>query len=134
MNADNPNLVRAALDGGIFLLDTAHGYQDGRNEEMPGTVVPERKRDSFVLATKVHLSTWIARPGFSPRNPRRGDWGEARHKPQATGARSRRYPSLHNQSMRESVLYQPVLKALERPSARERRVLWAFRPTGMSPR
>lgn len=24
MNADNPNLVRAALDGGMFLLDTAH--------------------------------------------------------------------------------------------------------------
>ncbi len=26
MNSDNPNLVRAALDAGILLLDTAHGY------------------------------------------------------------------------------------------------------------
>ncbi len=53
MNADNPNLVAAALDAGIVLLDTAHGYQNGRNEEMIGGVIEGRKRDSFVLATKV---------------------------------------------------------------------------------
>ena len=34
MNADNPNLVAAALDSGITLLDTAHGYQKGKNEEI----------------------------------------------------------------------------------------------------
>ncbi len=53
MNADNPNLVRAALDAGIVHLDTAHGYQRGRNEEMIGEVVKGRPRDSFVIATKV---------------------------------------------------------------------------------
>jgi predicted aldo/keto reductase-like oxidoreductase len=53
MNADNPDLVRAALDAGIVLLDTAHGYQRGRNEEMIGTVIKGRPRDSFVLGTKV---------------------------------------------------------------------------------
>ncbi len=53
MNADNPNLVKAALDAGIVHLDTAHGYQQGRNEEMIGQVVKDRPRDSFVLATKV---------------------------------------------------------------------------------
>jgi len=26
MNSDNPNLIRAALDSGMVLLDTAHGY------------------------------------------------------------------------------------------------------------
>jgi hypothetical protein len=31
MNSDNPNLIRAALDAGIPLLDTAHGYMGGRN-------------------------------------------------------------------------------------------------------
>ncbi|HUT08331.1 MAG TPA: hypothetical protein VMY15_05750, partial [Candidatus Latescibacteria bacterium] len=31
MNADNPAVVQAALDSGIFMLDTAHGYQRGRN-------------------------------------------------------------------------------------------------------
>ncbi len=43
MNADNPNLVKAALDGGMVLLDTAHGYQEGRNEEMLGTVTVPRE-------------------------------------------------------------------------------------------
>jgi predicted aldo/keto reductase-like oxidoreductase len=53
MNADNPNLVLAALDAGMKHLDTAHYYQRGRNEEMIGKVVKDRPRDSFVLATKV---------------------------------------------------------------------------------
>jgi len=72
MNADNPNLVRAALDGGIFLLDTAHGYQEGRNEEMLGTVLKDRQARRFVLCTKVFLST--RRPedrGCSRRRSRR---------------------------------------------------------------
>lgn len=53
MKADNPALVRAAIDGGIVHYDTAHGYQRGRNEEMLGEVFKDRPRDSFVIATKV---------------------------------------------------------------------------------
>jgi predicted aldo/keto reductase-like oxidoreductase len=53
MNADNPELVRAALDAGIVLVDTAHGYQRGRNEEMIGGVIKSRPRDSYMIATKV---------------------------------------------------------------------------------
>ncbi len=53
MNADNPNLVQAALDEGIILLDTAHVYQRGKNEEMIGKVLKGRPRDSFLVATKV---------------------------------------------------------------------------------
>ncbi len=53
MNADNPNLVRAALDAGIVHLDTAHGYQRGRNESMIGGVIKNRPRDSFVISTKI---------------------------------------------------------------------------------
>jgi len=53
MNSDNPNLVRTALDRGIVLLDTANGYQRGRNEEMIGEVLRGRPRDSYVIATKV---------------------------------------------------------------------------------
>ena len=57
MNAENPNLVAAALDAGIVHLDTAHGYQEGKNEEMIGEVVKDRDRDSFVVATKVGYPT-----------------------------------------------------------------------------
>jgi len=53
MNADNPDLVRAALDAGIAYLDTANYYQRGRNEEMIGGVIKGRARDSFAIGTKV---------------------------------------------------------------------------------
>lgn len=53
MNSDNPALVRAALDKGIKLFDTANGYQNGRNEEMLGNVFKDYPRNSFILATKV---------------------------------------------------------------------------------
>jgi len=53
MNADNPAVVQAALETGIILLDTAHGYQRGRNEEMIGQVIKGRPRDSYMIATKV---------------------------------------------------------------------------------
>jgi aryl-alcohol dehydrogenase-like predicted oxidoreductase len=115
MNADNPNLVRAALDGGVVLLDTAHGYQDGRNEEMLGTILPGRKRDSFVLCTKVFLSTLDRKTGlFAPDT--RGEEIEEK-----LGISLKRLGldhvdilHLHAQSQRESVLLDPVLKGLER--------------------
>lgn len=55
MRADNPALVRAALKSGIVYLDTAHGYQTGRNEEMLGKLLKEYPRDSFIISTKVPL-------------------------------------------------------------------------------
>src|SRR4030043_1874214 len=37
MNSDNPNLIRAALESGMVLLDTAHAYMPGRDEEGIGS-------------------------------------------------------------------------------------------------
>ena len=56
MNADNPNLVKAALDSGIVHLDTAHYYQRGKNEEMVGKVVKNYPKKAYFISTKV--------PGF----------------------------------------------------------------------
>ncbi|HTY35661.1 MAG TPA: aldo/keto reductase [Bacteroidota bacterium] len=53
MRADNPALVKAALKGGVVHLDTAHGYQHGKNEEMLGELLKDYPRDSFVISTKV---------------------------------------------------------------------------------
>ena len=53
MNADNPAVVQAALETGLVMLDTAHGYQRGRNEQMIGEVVKGRPRDSYMIMTKV---------------------------------------------------------------------------------
>lgn len=52
MRADNPNVVRAAYNSGIFHFDTAHGYQNGKNEEMLGKFFTGKPRDSFFIATK----------------------------------------------------------------------------------
>lgn len=53
MRADNPNVLRAAYNSGIFHFDTAHGYQNGRNEEMVGSFFEGKPRDSYFIATKV---------------------------------------------------------------------------------
>ncbi|MFO8235577.1 MAG: aldo/keto reductase [Bacteroidales bacterium] len=53
MRADNPSLISAALDEGIQHFDTAHGYQNGNNEEMLGEILKDYPRDSFTIATKV---------------------------------------------------------------------------------
>ncbi|MBP1649814.1 MAG: putative oxidoreductase of aldo/keto reductase family [Bacteroidetes bacterium] len=53
MRADNPALVKAALKGGIVHLDTANGYQRGKNEEMLGELLKDYPRDSFVISTKI---------------------------------------------------------------------------------
>lgn len=52
MRADNPNVVRAAYNSGLTHFDTAHGYQNGRNEEMLGSFFKDKPRDSFTIATK----------------------------------------------------------------------------------
>ncbi|HUS87236.1 MAG TPA: aldo/keto reductase [Bacteroidales bacterium] len=53
MRADNPSLVKACLDNGIFYFDTANGYQGGRNEQMLGDLFKEYPRNSFNVGTKV---------------------------------------------------------------------------------
>ncbi len=113
MNADNPNLVQAALDRGIILLDTAYGYQRGRNEQMIGQVIKGRPRDSYVIATKIP-------------SPARGRDARSLSEAEAMadflgkldtslgrlGLDHVDILSLHNVDRREAALYEPVLKAL----------------------
>jgi predicted aldo/keto reductase-like oxidoreductase len=54
MRADNPNILKAAYNIGITHFDTAHGYQEGRNEEMVGNFFKDKPRDSFIIATKIN--------------------------------------------------------------------------------
>ena len=65
MRADNPNILKAAYQTGITFFDTAHGYQDGRNEEMVGNFLKDKPRDSFVVATKIHPEKGITTERFS---------------------------------------------------------------------
>jgi predicted aldo/keto reductase-like oxidoreductase len=52
MRADNPAVVRAAYNAGLTHFDTAHGYQNGKNEEMLGVFFKDKDRKSFTIATK----------------------------------------------------------------------------------
>lgn len=56
MRADNPTVLRAAYNSGIFHFDTAHGYQNGRNEELLGTFFAGKPRDKYFIGTKVKSS------------------------------------------------------------------------------
>ena len=52
MRADNPAVVRAAYNTGLTHFDTAHGYQNGKNEEMLGSFFKGKDRSTFTIATK----------------------------------------------------------------------------------
>jgi uncharacterized protein len=115
MNADNPNLVRAALDGGIVLLDTAHGYQQGRNEEMLGPVLKGRKRDSFVLCTKVVVSGLDKKTGrFAPGSRPEELAEKLEISLKRLGLDYVDVFHLHNMSLRASAMHPGMLAALEK--------------------
>jgi len=115
MNADNPNLVAAALDSGIVMLDTAWGYQRGNNEKMIGGVIKNRPRDSFVIATKVPGMPRDRKTGlFSPET--KGDtFIEMFHTSlERLGLDYVEILYLHNVTRREAVLFEPLMEALQK--------------------
>jgi len=73
MNADVPGILRRAYELGIRHFDTAAVYQNGRNEEMVGSVVKEMGiRDKVVISTKIGTrasfqNTAEAKKGFIDR-------------------------------------------------------------------
>ena len=54
MRSDNSNMIDTAYNIGYEHFDTAHMYQNGRNEEMLGNFFKTKKRKSFTIATKIH--------------------------------------------------------------------------------
>jgi len=118
MNADNPAVVQAALDSGIFMLDTAHGYQRGRNEQMIGQVVKGKPRDSYMIATKV--------PGPGRDRSMQGLEGEALQKAfldkfdlslERLGLAHVEILYLHNNTTKEDVQNPALIEALRKAKA-----------------
>lgn len=112
MNTSNPALVRAALDGGMYYLDTAQAYQRGTNESMIGEELKGRSRDSFAIATKARL----------PNNQNTGIYTEEATEEAFSKKIDTSLKNLgldyvdiyhhHNVWVRESALYEPILNAL----------------------
>lgn len=115
MNADNPDLVRAALDAGIILLDTAHSYQRGRNEEMIGSVIKGRPRESFIISTKINPPTRDRKTGdfLSETNPQQF-LDMLNISLERLGLDYVDILSLHNTTKAEHVLNEPILEALQK--------------------
>jgi aryl-alcohol dehydrogenase-like predicted oxidoreductase len=51
---DSARIIHRALDAGINFVDTADVYSRGESEEIVGKALAGARRDSVVLATKVH--------------------------------------------------------------------------------
>jgi uncharacterized protein len=114
MNSSNPNLVRAALNSGMVLLDTATTYQRGTNETMIGEVIKERHRDSYVIATKAHPPTDRS-TGLYTREATEEDFQRKIDSSlKNLGLDCIDIYHHHGVSVRESALHEPVLKALEK--------------------
>jgi predicted aldo/keto reductase-like oxidoreductase len=112
MNTSNPALVRAALNNGMYFLDTAQTYQRGTNESMLGEILSDRPRDSFAIATKARL----------PNNQTTGLYTEeateeayAKKIDTSLKRLGLDYVDIyhhHNVWVRESALYEPIVNAL----------------------
>jgi len=113
MNSNNENLIRAALDRGIFHLDTAHGYQRGTNEGAIGKVLQGRSRDSFFLATKIPGEPRDRQGNFSPETKAGPFLDKVDLSLQRLGLDHVDILYLHNVQTRESVLFEPLLEALQ---------------------
>lgn len=115
MNADNPDVVRAALDAGIILLDTAHSYQRGRNEEMIGSVIKGRPRESFIIATKINPPTRDRKTGdFFPETNSQQFLEMLEVSLQRLGLDYVDLLSLHSANKAEHVLNEAILEALQK--------------------
>lgn len=115
MNADNPDVVRAALDAGIILLDTAHSYQRGRNEEMIGSVIKGRPRESFIISTKINPPTRDRKTGdFFPETNSHQFLDMLNVSLQRLGLDYVDLLSLHNTTKAEHVLNEAILEALQK--------------------
>jgi hypothetical protein len=115
MNSDNPNLIRAALDGGIIMLDTAHGYQRGKNEVIIGEVLKGRPRHSFIIATKVPAPGRDRSTGAIPADAQAEPFFEQFDTSlQRLGLEYVDILYQHNVLARDQALFEPVLDALQK--------------------
>lgn len=63
MNARNPEVLKQAYDAGVRFFDTAQSYDQGRNEEMVGSVISQLgARDKVYVQTKIE----VPRMSFGP--------------------------------------------------------------------
>src|SRR4051794_35826466 len=89
---DSIRIIHRALDAGINFIDTADVYSRGESEEIVGKALAGGRRDSVVLATKVHGRRATIRTNMATRAAgSSGRWRTACGGSGPTGSTSTRY-------------------------------------------
>ena len=114
MNTDNPSLVKAALNAEMFHLDTAQTYQRGTNEAMIGEELKGRPRHSFAISTKARLSLDQKTGLYSAEATEEAYTQKIDMSLKNLGLEYVDIYHHHGIWVKETVLYEPVLKALEK--------------------
>ncbi len=115
-NTSNPELIKEALDQGVKLFATSEYYQNGNNEKMVGEALKGYPRDSFFILTGTNggivfdNKNGLYKPETDPEV----------YLEHANGCLKRLqldhvdFFSLGFAARRESVFFEPLLKALEK--------------------
>ncbi len=115
-NTDNPGLIKEAMNKGVKLFATSEYYQNGNNEKMLGEVFKDRPRDSFYILTGATggVETDHQNGTYKPEtNPET-------YLEHANGCLKRLqvdyvdFFSLGFAAKKESVFFEPLLKALQK--------------------
>jgi predicted aldo/keto reductase-like oxidoreductase len=114
MNTNDASLVKVALDSGMMMLDTAQTYQRGQNEGMLGEVLKGRPRDSYILATKARLPSDQKTGLYTEEATEEAFLKKVDVSLKNLGLEYVDIYYHHNVVKRESALYEPILKALEK--------------------
>ena len=114
VSAGSANLVRAALDAGILYLDTAHGYQRGQNEELVGEVIKGRPRDSYLIGTKVLMPFSKITFLYTEEATEEAFIKGVDESLKRLGLDYVDILYHHMVARKESVLFEPILKAMEK--------------------
>lgn len=115
LTSGSPALLDAALDAGITHFDSTAGQpQQIRNEEMIGEVIKKRPRESVIYGTKIHLLQ-DHKTGLYEKTATEREF--TRNLDEALKRLQMDYVDIlynHMVSRRESALYEPVMKAMEK--------------------
>jgi predicted aldo/keto reductase-like oxidoreductase len=108
-------LIRAAMDSGIVLLATSQYYGDGNNERLVGEAIKGRKRDSLIIVTSVMPDGIDHKAGlFTDESKTEPFIGKFEGSLQRLGVSEVDIFLLPFAAKRESVFYEPLLKAMEK--------------------
>jgi aryl-alcohol dehydrogenase-like predicted oxidoreductase len=113
-DTNDPGLVKAAIDAGVRLLATSQYYGDGQNERIIGSIIKERGRDAAIIMTSAMPDNFNHQEGRfndSAKAERFFKKFEVSHK--RLGIETVDIFLLPFMAKRESVFYEPYLKAME---------------------